>query len=78
MWNALKLYYMVTTEFFKLYMFYKLYLEVKACIRGKGKPSENLTLQRYIKQGCAVSPWLFNLYVDGVIKEMKAKVSDLE
>ena len=29
-------------------------------------------LKGSVRQGCVMSPWLFNLYMDGVIREMKA------
>ena len=32
--------------------------------------SDNLGL----RQGCARSPWLFNVYVDGVVREVNARV----
>ena len=27
-----------------------------------------------LRQGCVMSPWLFNLYIDGVIREVNARV----
>ena len=27
-----------------------------------------------LRQGCAMSPWLFNLYIDGVVREVNARV----
>ena len=27
-----------------------------------------------LKQGCVMSPWLFNLYTDGVVREVNARV----
>ena len=26
-----------------------------------------------VRQGCVMSPWLFNLYMDGVVREVQAK-----
>ncbi len=30
-----------------------------------------------VRQGCVMSPWLFNIYMDGCIREMKVRVRDL-
>ena len=30
-----------------------------------------------VQQGCVMSLWLFNIYMDSVIREMKAKVCDV-
>ncbi len=30
-----------------------------------------------VRQGCMMSPWLFNVYMDGCIREMKVGVWDL-
>ena len=27
-----------------------------------------------MRQGCVISPWLFNLYIDGVAREVNARV----
>ena len=27
-----------------------------------------------LRQGCMMSPWLFNLYTDGVVREVNARV----
>ncbi len=28
-------------------------------------------------EGCVMSPWLFNIYMDGVLREMKGKVGEV-
>ncbi len=30
-----------------------------------------------VRQGCVMSPWLFSIYMDGCIREMKVRVRDL-
>ncbi len=30
-----------------------------------------------LRQGCVRSPWLFNIYMDGVMREMKGKVGEV-
>ena len=27
-----------------------------------------------LRQGCVMSPWLFNLYIDGVVREVSTRV----
>ncbi len=29
-----------------------------------------------VRQGCVMSPWLFNIYMDGCIRDMKVRVRD--
>uniref|UniRef100_UPI003EBBE11F reverse transcriptase domain-containing protein n=1 Tax=Klebsiella pneumoniae TaxID=573 RepID=UPI003EBBE11F len=35
--------------------------------------SEFFSLNVGLKQGCVLSPWLFNLYMDGVVKEIQGR-----
>ena len=37
----------------------------------KGGESEQLWIDTGVRQGCISSPWLFNVYMDGVMKEVK-------
>ncbi len=39
--------------------------------------SESFSVEVGVKQGCVMSPWLFYIYMDGCIKEMKVGVWDL-
>ncbi len=39
--------------------------------------SESFSVEVGVRQGCIISPWLFNIYVDGCIREMKVRVWDL-
>ena len=49
----------------------RLYVNSLACIRVKGDESEYFKIEIGVTQGCVVSPSLFNLYMDAVMKEMK-------
>ena len=47
----------------------------KACVKYGGKISNYFDVGVGVRQGCVMSPWLFNVYMDGVIKEVKAKIA---
>ena len=46
----------------------------KACVRVDNKESEMFEVNVGLRQGCVMSPWLFNMYMDGVVKEVDARV----
>ena len=37
----------------------------------KGDESECFRINIGVRQGCVMSPWLFNVYMDAVIKEVE-------
>lgn len=39
-----------------------------------GELSDSFVLGAGVRQVCIMLPWLFNIFMDGCIKEMKAKV----
>ena len=50
-------------------------MELRACMlivqlvsELKGSESEQFRIDSRVRQGCIMSPWLFNVYMDGVIK----------
>ena len=47
------------------------YVDSSACIRVKGSMSEQFRIDSGVKQSCIISPWLFNVYMDAMMKEMK-------
>ncbi len=48
-----------------------------ASVRVNGELSESFSVKVGVRQGCMMSSWLFDIYVDGCIKEMKVRVGDL-
>ena len=48
-----------------------MYFDSSACVRIKGGVSKQFKIDSGVKHGCIMSPWLFNLYMDGVMKKMK-------
>ncbi len=52
------------------------YREANACVRVGGKFNESFALEVGVRQGCVMSPWLFNISMDGCMKEMQCKVGN--
>ena len=48
-----------------------MYVDSSACVRVKGCESEQFRLDGVVRQGCIMSSCLFNVYMDGVMKEVK-------
>ena len=48
-----------------------MYVDSSACVRVKGGESELFRIDSGVRQGSIMSPWLFNVYMDGVMKEVK-------
>ena len=51
-----------------------LYVGSKACVRVGNEVSELFPVRVGLRQGCVMSLWLFNLYIDGVVRELNARV----
>ena len=51
-----------------------LYVGSKACVRVGNKVSEWFPVRVGLRQGCVMLLWLFNLYIDGVVREVNARV----
>ncbi len=43
---------------------------------GVGGSSVSFAVEVGVRQVCVVSPWLFNIFMDGCMKEMKCKVGN--
>ena len=46
-------------------------IESSACVRIKEDESEWFRIDSGVRQGCIMSPWLFNVYMDAVMKDWK-------
>ncbi len=53
------------------------YSEANACVRVGGEFSESFAVKVGVKQGCVMSPWLFNIFMDGCMREMEAQVGSV-
>ncbi len=51
------------------------YVGSKACVKYGERVSNYFDVGVGVHQGCVMSPWLFNVYMDGVIKEVKARIA---
>ena len=50
------------------------FFEDRACVREGNDVSEWFPVNVGLRQGCVVSPWLFNVYIDGVVREASVRV----
>ncbi len=51
------------------------YVEASACVKISEETSEHFEIKVGLRQGCVMSPWWFNIYMDGVMREIKGKVA---
>src|SRR5678816_2822718 len=52
-----------------------MYDDSEACVRINRVESDWFNIKSRVRQGCVMSPWLFNLYMDGVMKELEVGVA---
>ena len=71
MWNVLRLYGIGGRLLRGVKSFY---VGSKACVRVGNEVSEWFPVRVGLRQGCVMSPWLFNLYMDAVVREVNARV----
>ena len=50
------------------------YVNSRACVRIGGGESSWFEVKVGVRQGCVMSPWLFNLFIDSVVKEVRERV----
>ncbi len=53
------------------------YKEASSCVKISGETSEHFEIKVGVRQGCVMLPWLFNIYMDGVMREVKGKVGEV-
>ncbi len=70
-WNVLKIYGVCGQLLKGIQAFYR---EANACMRVGREFSESFAVDVEVRQGCVMSPWLFNIFMDGCMREMKCKV----
>ena len=46
-----------------------LYLQQKATVRYENETSQEITIKRGVRRGCILSPYLFNIYTEYLIRE---------
>ena len=49
------------------------YVGSSTCVRVGTDLSESIKVNVCLRQGCVMSPWLFNVYMDGVVREVKMR-----
>ena len=49
-------------------------LDCRACVRVGNDVSEWFPVNVGLKQGCVMSPWLFNVNIDGGVREVNVRV----
>ena len=50
------------------------YVDSRACIQVGNDVSEWFPVNVGLRQGCVMSPWLFNVFMDGVVREVNVRV----
>ena len=55
----------------------RLYERSEACVRVCREKGEWLEVGVGLRQGCVMSPWLFNFVVDAAMKEVREKAGDV-
>ena len=52
----------------------RFYVDSRACVRVGNDMSEWFPVNVGLGQGCVMSPWLFNVYMDGVVRDVNVRV----
>ena len=50
-----------------------LYERCQMSVRVLGQNSDWFDVEQGVRQGCVMSPWLFNLYMDNIVREARQK-----
>ena len=46
-----------------------LYDDGKACVRVQGQKSDWFGVGQRVRQGCTMSPWIFNIFMDNIVQK---------
>ncbi|XP_068242402.1 uncharacterized protein [Palaemon carinicauda] len=71
MWNGMRLYGVGGKLLQAVRSFY---IGSKPCVRIGNEVSECFPVRVVLRQGCVMSPWLLNFFVDGMVREVNARV----
>ena len=71
MWQVMRIYYDIDGRVLRGIMSF--YDEGRACVRVGSKVSESFEVKMGLRQGCVMSPWLFNMYMDGVVRKWNGR-----
>ncbi len=52
------------------------YVNSRACVRVGNGVSDWFVVQVGLQQGCVMSPWLFNVYMNSIVREVNARMLD--
>ena len=74
MWSVLRMY---GVEGKLLRAIQSLYAESEACVRVCREEGEWFSVKVGLRQGCVMSPWLFNVFMDGVMREVREKTGEV-
>ena len=50
--------------------------ESRVCVKGDSGMGEWFAVEVLQRLGCMMSPWLFNMYMDGVAREVNTRVNN--
>ncbi len=65
LWDVLKIYGVGQKLLSAIKFFYE---EASACVKISGETSEHFEIKVGLRQGCVMSPWSFNIYMNGVMR----------
>ena len=55
-----------------------MYVNSLACVRVMGGESECFRINSGVRQGCIMSPWLFNVYINAMMEDVKMGIGRRE
>ncbi len=77
LWDVLQIYGAGGKLFNAIKYFYE---DATVCVKISGETSEHFEIKEIkvgLRKGSVMSPWLFNIYMHGVMRDMKSKVGEV-